>query len=161
MASPIGMEPGSLPDLGEAPELENTTWLNSDFPLRLDGLRGRVVAIEMWTFDCRDCRGLLPHLRDWYDRFKDDGFMLIANHYPEFKYEADLANLKKAVEEDGIQYPVAEDNNGRTWAAYKASEWPTLFLIDKRGRIRYVHTGEGQPDEIESNIRSLLAERYP
>ncbi len=156
----IGVQPGSLPDLGPAPELENSTWLNTDTPLRVAGLRGKVVAIEMWTFDCPNCRGLLPHLRDWYDRFKDDGFVLIANHYPEFKYEADLDNLKKAVEEDGILFPVAQDNNGRTWSAYKTSDWPTLYLIDKRGRIRYVHLGEGDYDEIESNIRSLLAERY-
>ncbi len=160
MASVISTQPGSLPDLGPAPELESSTWLNTDAPLRIAGLRGKVVALEMWTFDCQNCRNLLPHLRDWDDRFKDEGLVLIANHYPEFKYEADLNNLKKAVQEDGILFPVAQDNEGRTWAAYRTSDWPTLYLIDKRGRIRYVHVGEGRYGEIESNIRSLLAERY-
>lgn len=161
MSSPISVQRGSLPDLGAAPELENTTLLNTDSPLHIAGLRGKVVAIEMWTFDCDNCRVLLPRLRDWYDRFRGEGFVLIANHYPEFKYEADLANLKKALEEDGITYPVAQDNDGHTWAAYRTSDWPTLYLVDKRGRIRYVQSGEGRYDEIESNIRSLLDERYP
>ncbi len=161
MASLMSVQPGSLPDLGVAPELENTTWLNADAPLRLADLRGKVVLIEMWTFDCDACRALLPRLRDWYDRFQDEGFVLIANHYPEFKYEADLDNLKRAVQEDGIRYPVAQDNDGRTWAAYRASDWPTLYLVDRRGRIRYVHMGQGHLSEIESNIRSLLDEHYP
>ncbi len=160
MASVSGVRRGSLPDLGPAPELNNSTWLNSKSPLRLADLRGTVVAIEMWTFDCLSCRDLLPHLRDWYDRFRQQGFLLIANHYPEFKYEADLDNLKKALEEDGITFPVAQDNDGRTWAAYKATDWPTLYLVDKRGRVRFVHTGPGAYDAIESNIRSLLDEPY-
>jgi len=159
MASQIDVR--SLPDLGPAPELHNSTWLNTDSPLRLSGLRGKVVGLEMWTFDCMNCRNVLPHLRDWHDRYKDEGFVLIANHYPEFKYEAELENLKKAVEEDGITFPVAQDNDGRTWTAYKTSYWPTLYLIDKRGHLRYVHAGEGAYDEIESNIRSLLAQRIP
>jgi thiol-disulfide isomerase/thioredoxin len=161
MSSLIGTQPGSLPDLGAAPELENTTWLNTPAPLRLADLRGRVVVLEMWTFDCDRCRALLPHLRDWYDRFQHEGLVVIANHYPEFKYEADLDNLRKALQEDGIRYPVAQDNDGRTWAAYKSTDWPTLYLVDKRGRLRYIHTGQGRFDEIESNIRSLLAERHP
>ena len=81
---------------------------------------------------------------------------MIGNHFPEFSYEADLNNLKKAIAEDGIAYPVAQDNDGDTWNAYNNNYWPSLYLIDKRGRIRYVHIGEGAYDEIETNIKSLL-----
>jgi thiol-disulfide isomerase/thioredoxin len=161
MTSSLKLPSGSLPDLGPAPELKNRTWLNTDGPLHLADLRGKVVGVEMWTFDCINCQHVMPYLKDWYARYKDQGFVLIGNHFPEFSYEADLANLKKAVAEDGIAYPVAQDNDGGTWDAYNNMYWPSLYLIDKRGRIRYVHIGEGAYDEIESNIKSLLAEAYP
>ncbi|HEX2697689.1 MAG TPA: hypothetical protein VHM28_08265, partial [Anaerolineales bacterium] len=89
------------------------------------------------------------------------GFVIIGNHYPEFGYEADLKNLKDAIAEEAIKYPVAQDNDGATWNAYNNIYWPALYLIDKRGHIRYVHFGEGEYDEIEANIKSLLAESYP
>ncbi len=117
--------------------------------------------MEMWTFECINCQHVMPHLKDWYARYKDQGFVLIGNHFPEFSFEADLNNLKKAVVEDGITYPVAQDNDGHTWNAYNNNYWPSLYLIDKQGRIRYVHIGEGAYDEIETNIKSLLAEAYP
>jgi thiol-disulfide isomerase/thioredoxin len=157
----IKLPSGSLPDLGPAPELKNRTWLNTDGPVHLADLRGKVVGVEMWTFDCINCQHVMPHLKDWYARYKDQGFVLIGNHFPEFSYEADLTNLKKAVADDGILYPVAQDNDGETWDSYNNSYWPSLYLIDKRGRIRYVHIGEGAYDEIEGNIKSLLAEAYP
>ena len=87
--------------------------------------------------------------------------MVIGNHYPEFEHEADLENLKEAVERLEISYPVAQDNDGATWRAYNNHYWPTLYLIDKQGNLRYVHIGEGKYDEIEENIEVLLNESYP
>lgn len=152
---------GSLFDLGPAPELTNAIWLNTPSPLRLADLRGKVVGLEMWTFDCINCQHVMPWLKAWYSKYKDQGFMIIGNHFPEFSYEADLSNLKEAVANDGIEYPVAQDNDGTTWYAYHNQYWPTLYLIDKRGEIRYVQVGEGNYDETEANIRTLLAESYP
>ncbi|HTP00857.1 MAG TPA: redoxin domain-containing protein [Anaerolineales bacterium] len=161
MASSVKYPSGSLPDLGPAPELNNRTWINTPAPIHIADLRGKVVGIEMWTFDCINCQHVMPYLKEWYSRYRDQGFVLIGNHFPEFSYEADLSNLKRAVAADGITYPIAQDNDGRTWDAYNNSYWPSLYLIDKEGHIRYVHIGEGAYDEIESNIKSLLAEASP
>lgn len=87
--------------------------------------------------------------------------MLIGNHFPEFRYERDLANLERAVRQAGIEYAVTRDNDATTWNAYRNVYWPILYLIDKRGRIRYVHIGEGAYEETERNIRALLTEAYP
>ncbi len=151
----------SLSDLGPAPELTNSIWLNTSAPLRLADLRGKVVGLEMWTFDCINCQHVMPYLKSWYAVYKDQGFVLIGNHYPEFSFEASLDNLKTAVAQDGIEYPVAQDNDGATWNAYHNIYWPALYLIDKRGEIRYVHFGEGEYPQIEANIKALLAEAYP
>ena len=159
--APKKLQNASLPDHGPAPELNNKVWLNTDAPLHLADLRGKVVGLEMWTFECINCQHVMPYLKSWYAAYKDQGFVLIGNHYPEFSQEADLNNLKKAVVEDGILYPVAQDNDGETWNAYNNMYWPALYLIDKRGHIRYVQFGEGAYDEIETNIKTLLAEAYP
>ena len=151
----------ALPDLGQAPELTNTVWLNSDSALRWADLRGKVVGLEMWTFDCINCQHVIPWLKSWYATYKDQGFVLIGDHFPEFGFERDLNALKQAVAKEGIQYPVAQDNDGATWNAYRNNYWPALYLIDKHGHIRYVHIGEGDYDETEQNIRSLLAAAYP
>jgi len=150
----------SLPDLGPAPELTNDTWLNVDTPLRLADLRGKVVIVEMWTFGCINCRNVMPALKEWHASYKDQGLVIIGNHYPEFSYEEDLSNLKEAVARYDIQYAVAQDNDGATWRAYKNRYWPTLYLIDKQGHIRYVHIGEGGYKETEENIKALLEENY-
>jgi thiol-disulfide isomerase/thioredoxin len=154
------LKTASLPDLGLAPELMNETWLNVDSPLHLADLRGKVVIVEMWTFGCINCQHVIPSLKDWYSKYKDQGLVIIGNHFPEFSYESDLQNLKNAIAEDGIEYPVAQDNNGDTWRAYNNQYWPTLYLIDKQGHIRYVHIGEGRYKETEENIKALLAENY-
>jgi thiol-disulfide isomerase/thioredoxin len=154
------LKTATLPDLGLAPELTNDTWLNVDMPLRLADLRGKVVIVEMWTFGCINCQHVIPSLKDWHSKYKGQGLVIIGNHFPEFSYESDLQNLKKAVAEDGIEYAVTQDNNGETWRAYKNQYWPTLYLIDKQGHIRYVHIGEGRYKETEDNIKALLAENY-
>ena len=150
----------SLPDLGLAPELTNDIWLNVDSPLRLADLRGKVVLLEMWTFGCINCQNVMPSLKEWNANYKDQGLVIIGNHYPEFSYEADLVNLKDAIGRFGIEYPVAQDNDGATWQAYRNHYWPALYLIDKQGHIRYVHIGEGRYQETEENIKALLEEIY-
>lgn len=100
-------------------------------------------------------------MREWHNKYKDEGLVIIGNHYPEFSYEADLENLKQAVIDLDISYAVAQDNERKTWSAYKNRYWPTLYLIDKRGHIRYVHIGEGAYEITESVIQELLAESYP
>lgn len=154
------LKTASLPDLGLAPELTNDTWLNVDAPLTLADLRGKVVLLEMWTFGCINCQHVIPALKEWHSKYKDQGLVIIGNHFPEFSYESDLQNLRQAIAKDGIEYAVAQDNNGDTWRAYQNQYWPTLYLIDKRGHIRYIHIGEGQYQETEQNIEALLAENY-
>jgi len=100
-------------------------------------------------------------LREWHHKYKDQGLVVIGNHYPEFSYEADLGNLKQAVIDLDIPYAVAQDNERKTWKAYNNRYWPTLYLIDKRGNIRYTHIGEGRYAETEAAIQALLAESYP
>src|SRR5690242_5037239 len=152
------MQPVSLPDLGPAPELTNTTWLNTDSPLHLADLRGKVVALEMWTFGCINCQHVMPALKQWDQTYRDQGLVIIGNHYPEFSFEEDLTNLKNAIAENEIQYAVAHDNDGATWKAYKNQYWPTLYLIDKKGHLRYAHIGEGGYQKTEAVIQALLAE---
>lgn len=150
----------SLPNYGPAPELSNTVWLNTDQPLRLADLRGKVVMVEMWTFDCINCIHVIPYVRSWYEKYKDQGFVVIGNHYPEFSYEHDLDNLKAAVVRLDVPYPVAQDNDGVTWNAYNNHYWPAMYLIDKHGDIRYKTIGEGAYDRTEQAIVDLLAETY-
>jgi thiol-disulfide isomerase/thioredoxin len=148
----------SLPDLGEAPELTNEIWLNTTVPLRLADLQGKVVLIEMWTFGCINCKNTIPSLITWHEKYSSEGLIIIGNHYPEFDYESDIENLKEAVEELNIPYAVAADNLGQTWKDYDTHFWPTIYLIDKKGHLRYQHIGEGRYQETETAIRNLLDE---
>lgn len=100
-------------------------------------------------------------MREWNSKYADQGLVIIGNHYPEFNYEKDLDNLVQAVADLGIEYPVAQDNDGKTWRAFGNRYWPTKYLIDKRGRIRYRHIGEGRYAETEAAIQTLLAEAHP
>ena len=99
-------------------------------------------------------------MREWHYKYNDEGLVIIGNHYPEFSYEEDLDNLKQAIIDLNVPYPVAQDNSRGTWSAYHNRYWPTLYLIDKRGHIRYVHVGEGRYQITEAAIQSLLAESY-
>ncbi len=104
---------------------------------------------------------MIPSLREWYQKYNSAGLIVIGNHYPEFTYEADLDNLKEAVARLDIPYPVAQDNRGNTWRTFQTHYWPSIFLIDKQGHIRYKHIGEGRYAETEAAIQTLLAEAYP
>ena len=145
--------PTTLPDLSGA-----TTWLNSP-PLTPESLRGKVVVIDFWTYSCINCLRSLPYIQAWYGKYKDSGLVVIGVHTPEFPFEKDEANVRQAVHELGITYPVAMDNDYRIWRAFHNKFWPAHYFIDSTGRIRFHHFGEGDYDESETWIRTLLEER--
>jgi thiol-disulfide isomerase/thioredoxin len=140
-----------------APELATGDWINSA-PLKLNELRGRVVLIEFWTFGCINCRNTLPFIKSWHDRYQDKGLTVIGVHSPEFDEERKVENLRREVTSLGIRYAVVTDNDYQTWSAYHVEAWPTTFLLDKQGRIRWMHVGEGGYDEAERLTQKLLAE---
>jgi thiol-disulfide isomerase/thioredoxin len=141
-----------------APELATGDWINSE-PLKLKDLRGRVVLIEFWTFGCYNCRNTLPFIKGWDDRYRAKGLTVIGVHSPEFDDERKIETLRREVASLGIKYPVVSDNDYQTWNAYNVEAWPTTFLLDKQGRIRWRHVGEGGYDEAERLIQKLLAEK--
>jgi thiol-disulfide isomerase/thioredoxin len=141
-----------------APALAPGDWINSE-PLKLENLRGRVVLVEFWTFGCINCRNTLPFVRSWHDRYREKGLTVIGVHSPEFDEERIVENLRRQVISLRINYPVVSDNDYQTWNAYDVQAWPTMFLIDKQGRIRWKHIGEGDYDETEHVIQKLLAEK--
>ncbi len=142
---------------GIAPELDSGDWINSE-PLKLKDLHGRVVLIEFWTFGCYNCRNTLPFVKRWDDRYRDKGLIVVGVHSPELDNERKIENVRREVASLGIRYPVVTDNDYQTWRAYNVEAWPTIFLLDKQGRIRWMHVGEGAYDEAEQRIQKLLAE---
>jgi thiol-disulfide isomerase/thioredoxin len=150
----------SLPDYGPAPELTNEIWLNTDQPLPLSSLSGKVVLLEMWTFSCYNCVNTLPYVRAWHETYAGQGLVIIGNHYPEFDYESKIDNVRGALANLDIRYPVAQDNDRRTWDAYANRYWPVMYLIDKNGHLRYQHIGEGAYNTTEANIQDLLREDF-
>jgi thiol-disulfide isomerase/thioredoxin len=145
-------------DAATAPDLATGNWINSE-PIKLKDLRGRVVLIDFWTFGCYNCRNTLPFIKGWHDRYRDKGLVVVGVHSPEFDYEKNLENLRREVTSLEIHYPVVSDNDYQTWNAYNVEAWPTVFLLDKKGRIRWMHVGEGDYDEAERLIQQLLAEK--
>jgi thiol-disulfide isomerase/thioredoxin len=140
-----------------APELASGTWINSD-PLTLLGLRGRVVLIEFWTFGCYNCRNTLPSVKSWDARYHEKGLTVVGVHSPELEDEKKIENVRHEVASLGIRYPVVTDNDYATWKRYNVDAWPTIFVLDKMGRIRWSHVGEGAYDQTEQMIQKLLAE---
>ena len=140
-----------------APEFAGGAWINSA-PLTLKGLRGRVVLIEFWTFGCYNCRNTLPTVKSWDARYRDKGLTIIGVHTPELDRERNIDNVRREVASLEIHYPVVTDNDYATWKAYEVEAWPTLFVLDKQGRVRWTHVGEGAYDETEQAIRKLLTE---
>ncbi|SAK92615.1 redoxin domain-containing protein [Caballeronia temeraria] len=133
-------------------------WHNSE-PLALAQLRGKVVLVDFWTFACGNCINTLPAVKSWNQKYKDKGLVVVGVHTPEFPFEQDTNNVKRAIERFGITYPVAQDNRYATWAAYGNQYWPAFYLIDKHGRVAYTHFGEGEYAQTEAAIQKLLAER--
>ncbi len=154
-----GATAAALPDYGPAPALRDLpNWINSP-PLTLATLHGKVVLIEFWTYACVNCLRTLPYINKWHAQYQDHGLAVVGIHTPEFAFERDNGNVVKAVRRLGIAFPVAQDNRYATWTAYANQYWPATYLIDRKGRIRYKHFGEGQYQETDSAIRQLLAEK--
>ena len=146
-------------DLGNcAPEFAGTQeWLNSE-PLSLDALRGRVVLIDFWTYTCVNCIRTLPYLQSWHQRYAEDGLVIVGVHTPEFEFEKRLDNVRQATIDEGVAWPVVQDNEFSVWRSYGNRYWPAKYLIDHTGVIRYRHFGEGKYGETEEEIRKLLGE---
>ena len=142
----------------DAPEIVGVdSWLNSD-PLTIFSLKGKVVLIDFWTYSCINCQRTQPYLNAWYDKYKNDGLVIIGMHAPEFTFEKVQTNVDRAVKQAKIKYPVALDNNFTTWGAYDNQYWPAKYLIDKDGQVRFTHFGEGEYDVTEKTIQALLKE---
>ncbi|HEY2283237.1 MAG TPA: cytochrome c biogenesis protein DipZ [Solirubrobacteraceae bacterium] len=150
-----------LKDLGQAPEFTETEdWLNTPGgrPLSLAGLRGHVVLVDFWTYTCINCIRTLPYLKAWDANYRHDGLTIVGVETPEFAFEHDAGNVANAIDQFGIRYPVAQDNEMGTWNAYGNEYWPADYLIDATGHVRYAAFGEGDYGKTETAIRALLAE---
>jgi thiol-disulfide isomerase/thioredoxin len=147
-----------LPVEGRMPSLDSATgWLNSP-PLTPADLRGQVVLINFWTYTCINWLRTLPYLRAWTDRYKDHGLVVIGVHTPEFDFEHDLDNVRRAAEDLGVDYPVAIDSDYAIWSAFNNHYWPALHFVDAQGQIRHHRFGEGDYQQSEMILQQLLAE---
>jgi thiol-disulfide isomerase/thioredoxin len=143
----------------EMPEFQQISqWFNSP-PLTKSSLKGKVVLVDFWTYSCINCIRTFPYLKNWYQKYKSQGFVIVGVHSPEFEFEKDPANVKMAIEKYKIPYPVALDNKMATWNAYNNNAWPAHYFVDLNGKIRHVHFGEGEYEKSEEVIRTLLAEK--
>lgn len=143
---------------GNAPEfIPGGEWINSP-PLTMKELRGKVVLIDFWTYTCINCIRTLPYLKAWHEKYNDKGLVIVGVHTPEFEFEKEINNVKKAVTDFGLTYPIMQDNDYKTWRAYANRYWPAKYMVDKNGKIRYTHFGEGDYDETETTIQKLLGE---
>ncbi len=148
----------ALPVGQQAPDFTGIDhWLNSP-PLTMAGLRGKVVLVDFWTYSCINCIRTLPYVESWYQKYAAEGLVIVGVHSPEFAFEHDTSNVQAAIARFGITYPVAQDNEFKTWGAYNNQYWPADYLIDANGHVRATHFGEGNYDTTEAQIRSLLAE---
>ena len=149
--APLPVE-GELPSFGGA-----SGWLNSQ-PLTKDGLRGKVVLVDFWTYTCINWLRTLPYVRAWAGKYKEQGLVVIGVHTPEFRFEKDLDNVRRAVKDRKIDFPVAIDNDYGIWRAFDNYYWPALYFIDAQGRIRHHQFGEGGYERAERIIQQLLGE---
>lgn len=150
--SPMETGQGSMPSLSGAVQ-----WLNSP-ALNAEDLRGKVVLVDFWTYDCINCQHTLPYVKEWEKKYAKDGLLVIGVHTPEFGYERIIENVREQVQKLGITYPVAIDNNYAIWRNFDNQYWPAHYLIDAKGQVRYSHFGEGGYQAQEQMIRQLLEE---
>jgi cytochrome c biogenesis protein CcdA len=149
----------AMPIEGDMPPLDGAVmWFNSP-PLTRESLRGKVVLVDFWTYSCINCLRTLPYIKEWYRRYQDDGLVVIGVHSPEFAFEKNPDNVKRAIQELQIPYPVALDSNLAIWSAFNNQYWPAHYFVDADGHIRSHHFGEGDYEESEQILRRLLAER--
>ena len=152
-------DPSRLADCGPARDFVGIQqWLNTPAgsALTIDQLKGRVVLVDFWTYSCINCQRTLPYLTDWDRKYRDAGLTIVGVHSPEFAFEHEVDNVVEAAAANGIEYPIALDNDFRTWRAYNQRYWPAHYLIDRDGVVRQVHYGEGAYDDTERLIRELL-----
>jgi thiol-disulfide isomerase/thioredoxin len=153
-----GWAPGRRAAGGRMPSLDGATgWLNSP-PLTTEGLRGRVVAVDFWTYTCINWLRTVPYVRAWDEAYRDAGLVVLGVHTPEFPFEQDVDNVSWAIQDRRITYPVAIDSDYAIWTAFANMYWPALYVVDAQGHIRYHHFGEGAYAESEQAIRQLLGE---
>jgi cytochrome c biogenesis protein CcdA/thiol-disulfide isomerase/thioredoxin len=156
-----GEGPAKLADCGPEPQLAGiSAWQNSA-PLTLAGLKGKVVLVDFWAYSCINCQRAIQHVNAWYSAYRKDGFEVIGVHTPEYAFEHVPANVRAGAERLGIKYPVALDNDYKTWDAFGNDSWPADYLIDSTGDVRFVSIGEGDYDGAESLIRQLLTAADP
>jgi cytochrome c biogenesis protein CcdA/thiol-disulfide isomerase/thioredoxin len=157
-ASAAALKLDALPVEGQMPSLDGAVeWINSP-PLSAEALKGKVVLVDFWTYSCINCLRALPYVRAWADKYKDQGLVVIGVHAPEFAFEKEIPNVKKAVADLHVDYPVAIDNNYAIWRAFKNHYWPAHYFIDAKGQIRHHHFGEGEYAQSEQVIQQLLRE---
>ena len=150
-------EAAKLPPEGVMPPLSGAVeWLNSP-PLTREGLKGKVVLIDFWTYSCINCLRSIPYVRAWAEKYKDQGLVVIGVHTPEFAFEKSVANVKNAVADLKIGYPVAIDSNYAIWRAFGNEYWPAHYFIDAEGRIRHHHFGEGDYGEVRADYTNASA----
>jgi thiol-disulfide isomerase/thioredoxin len=148
----------ATPMKSDFPSLAGATgWINSA-PLSPADLRGKVVLVDFWTYTCVNWLRTLPYIRAWAEKYKNDGLVVIGVHSPEFEFEKNLENIRRAVKDMGIVYPVAIDSNHEVWRAFRNEAWPALYFIDAQGRMRHRYFGEGEYEESERLIQTLLVE---
>jgi thiol-disulfide isomerase/thioredoxin len=135
-------------------------WINSE-PLNLAdlGAQGKVVLVDFWTFGCYNCRNTLPYIKQWWEKYRDQGLVIVGVHTPEFDSERVLENVQEAVREQEIGWPVVQDNDYAIWRAYGNHYWPHFYLVDERGQIIYDHIGEGAYEQTDARIAAALAAR--
>jgi thiol-disulfide isomerase/thioredoxin len=153
VAGPVDTE--NLPVLRAAPDLEPVDWINTE-PISSRELRGKVVLYDFWTYSCVNCVRTFPYLRAWYDHYKSAGLVLIGVHSPEFDFERVHRNVEDAVKRDGVTWPVALDDRMTIWDEFSNRYWPSKYIADREGNIRYTHIGEGDYADTEDVIRRLL-----
>jgi thiol-disulfide isomerase/thioredoxin len=147
-----------LPIEGDLPSLDGATeWLNSA-PLTADGLRGKVVLVDFWTYTCINWLRSLPYVRAWSEKYKDQGFVVIGVHTPEFEFESDIDNVRRAAADMRVDYPIAIDNDYAIWSAFDNHYWPALYFVDAQGHIRHHQFGEGDYEQSEMIVQQLLTE---
>ena len=148
----------TLPDLGAMPELAGgTQWINSPAITRAD-LKGKVTLVEIWTYGCYNCLNALPHIKETAAKYKAAGLVTIGVHTPEFDREKIATNVSRRVQELGVTFPVVMDNDFAIWRSFNNRFWPSVYIVDKQGRIRFHHDGEGRYADIDEAVRILLAE---
>jgi thiol-disulfide isomerase/thioredoxin len=140
----------------DAPDISGIgPWFNSP-PLSLARLRGKVVLVEFWTFGCYNCRNVEPYVKQWHERYRDDGLVVVGVHTPEFAHEADPKRVRKYLNENGITHPVVMDNDYAIWNRWGNRYWPAMYLLNKSGELCYRLFGEGRYQQTEQKIRELL-----